>query len=81
MPRERPVRLVVMAKCRRLSVKAPSIVDDEELVGEGLDLGISRFSKRTRRMEESGVDCGDIGGTRPWKTSVARDSRCFGTAG
>lgn len=33
----------------------------------------------TRRMEESGVVCGEIGGKRDWKMVVTRDSRCRGT--
>ena len=40
----------------------------------------SRFKSRTRRMEERGVDCGDIGGNRDWNIVVVRDSRCLGTA-
>lgn len=31
-------------------------------------------------MEESGVDSGDIGGNKDWKTVVTRDSKCLGIA-
>ena len=37
--------------------------------------------RSTRRIEESGVACGEIGGKSDWKTEVRRDSRCLGTAG
>jgi hypothetical protein len=33
----------------------------------------------TRRIEESGVVCGEIGGKRDWNIVVTRDSRCLGT--
>ena len=45
-----------------------------------VDVG-SRFRRRTRRIEDRGVECGTIGGKSDWKTVVVRFSRCFGTAG
>lgn len=38
----------------------------------------SRFRRRTRRIEERGVFCGEMGGNRDWKTEVVRFSRCLG---
>lgn len=38
----------------------------------------SRLRSITRRMEVSGVVCGEIGGKRDWKIVVVRDSRCLG---
>jgi hypothetical protein len=33
----------------------------------------------TRRIEESGVVCGEIAGKRDWNIVVTKDSRCLGT--
>ena len=43
--------------------------------------GISRLRSKTLRMDDRGVDCGEIGGNSDWKIVVVRDSRCFGMAG
>ena len=51
------------------------------MVVEEEEEGSSRLRRRTRRMEERGVVCGEMGGKRDWKIVVVRDSRCLGTVG
>ena len=46
---------------------------------ESLSSDCSRFKSIIRRMEESGVACGLIGGNMDWKMVVVKASRRFGT--